>query len=187
MSKNEATDAVIRVCVAGATGWVGSVLVPAIAAADDLALGSAVARSVAGQDIGTVLGGEPLGVTVTASVADALEGVDVLVDYTSHDSVKANALAALERGVAVVIGSSGLSADDFAETRSGGTSCGRGRDRRGQLLDHGGHGAGRRTAGRPSPAACRDHRLRERRKGRCAERDGPRTGRASGGRAPHPV
>ncbi len=106
---------VTHVCVAGATGWVGSVLVPALVTADDLALGSAVARSVVGQDIGTVLGGEPLGVIVAGSVPDALEGVDVLVDYTSHDAVKDNALAALERGVAVVIGSSGLSADDFAE------------------------------------------------------------------------
>ena len=124
MPKNEATDAVTRVCVAGATGWVGSVLVPAIAAADDLALGSAVARSVAGQDIGTALGGEPLGVIVTSSVADAIEGVDVLVDYTAHDAVKANALAALEQGVAVVIGSSGLSADDFAEIEAAARDAG---------------------------------------------------------------
>jgi 4-hydroxy-tetrahydrodipicolinate reductase len=106
---------VINVCVAGATGWAGRAVVSAVAASEDLALRAAVARMAAGSDIGVALGGEPLGVTVRASVAEALDGVDVLVDYTSHATVKANTLAALGRGVAVVIGSSGLSADDFAE------------------------------------------------------------------------
>ena len=48
-------------------------------------------------------------------MADALEGVDVLIDYTSATAVKANTLAAIEAGVAVVIGSSGLTASDFEE------------------------------------------------------------------------
>jgi 4-hydroxy-tetrahydrodipicolinate reductase len=39
----------------------------------------------------------------------------VLLDYTSHDVVKANTLTAIERGVAVVIGTSGLTAADFAD------------------------------------------------------------------------
>jgi 4-hydroxy-tetrahydrodipicolinate reductase len=39
----------------------------------------------------------------------------VLVDYSSAAAVKANVLAALERGVHVVIGSSGLSETDFQE------------------------------------------------------------------------
>ena len=46
---------------------------------------------------------------------EALDGVDVLVDYTSATAVKPNTLAAIEAGVAVVIGSSGLTAADFAE------------------------------------------------------------------------
>jgi 4-hydroxy-tetrahydrodipicolinate reductase len=37
------------------------------------------------------------------------------VDYTSHQAVRANTLAAVERGVAVVIGSSGLGANDFVD------------------------------------------------------------------------
>jgi 4-hydroxy-tetrahydrodipicolinate reductase len=48
-------------------------------------------------------------------VAEALDGVDVLVDYTSATSVKPNVLAAVEAGVGVVVGSSGLTAEDFAE------------------------------------------------------------------------
>jgi 4-hydroxy-tetrahydrodipicolinate reductase len=41
--------------------------------------------------------------------------VDVLVDYTSATAVKANVLAAIGAGVAVVVGTSGLTAADFAE------------------------------------------------------------------------
>jgi 4-hydroxy-tetrahydrodipicolinate reductase len=107
-----------RVCIAGATGWTGRALVSGVLAAPDLALASAVARSAAGRDLGEALGGEPLGVPVHASVADALDGVDVLVDYTSATAVKANVLAAVEAGVAVVVGTSGLTADDFAEIDS---------------------------------------------------------------------
>ena len=46
---------------------------------------------------------------------NALEGVDVLVDYTSATAVEANTVAAIDVGVAVVVGSSGLTAADFEE------------------------------------------------------------------------
>jgi 4-hydroxy-tetrahydrodipicolinate reductase len=105
----------LRICIAGATGWAGRAIGQAVLAAPDLALRSAVSRSAAGRDLGAALGGEPLGVPVHASVAEALAGVDVLVDYTSATAVKVNTLAAIDAGVAVVIGSSGLTGDDFAE------------------------------------------------------------------------
>jgi len=95
----------LSICVAGATGWTGAAIADAIAAADDLDLRSAVSRSAAGSELH--------GARVYPSVAEALDGVDVMIDYTSHDVAKANALAAIERGVAVVIGTSGLTADDF--------------------------------------------------------------------------
>ena len=121
-----ATVSRLNLCIAGATGWTGSALVEAVAAADDLELRSAVSRSAAG--------GEIAGAPVYATVAEALDQVDVLVDYTSHDVVKANALAAIERGVAVVIGTSGLTADDFADIDAAARDARRGRDRGRQLL-----------------------------------------------------
>ena len=36
---------------------------------------------------------------VHATVAEALDGVDVLIDFTSATAVKANTLAAIEAGV----------------------------------------------------------------------------------------
>ncbi len=108
----------LSVCIAGATGWAGRALVPAVREAPDLTLRCAVARSAAGRDLGEALGGEALGVPVHATVGGALDGVDVLIDYTSATTVKANVMAAIDAGVAVVIGSSGLTATDFDEIDS---------------------------------------------------------------------
>jgi 4-hydroxy-tetrahydrodipicolinate reductase len=105
----------LSVCIAGATGWTGTALVRGVLEAPDLSLRSAVSRSAAGRDLGEALGGDALGVPVFGSVTEALDGIDVLVDYTSATAVKANVTAAIDAGVGVVIGSSGLTADDFAE------------------------------------------------------------------------
>src|SRR4051794_41431005 len=89
----------LSVCLAGATGWTGRALVPAVAGAPDLALVSAVSRSAAGRDLGEALGGDALGVPVHGGVREALDGVDVLVDYTSAAAVKEHVLAAVDAGV----------------------------------------------------------------------------------------
>jgi 4-hydroxy-tetrahydrodipicolinate reductase len=91
---------VIRVCVAGITGWTGAPVAEAVRAADDLELVAGVARS------------HPDHFSSVAEALDALE-TDVLVDYTHASAVEGNVRAALERGVGVVVGSSGLGAADY--------------------------------------------------------------------------
>ena len=103
------------VCVAGATGWAGRAVAEAVLASSDLVLRGAVSRSAAGRDLGEAWGGAPVGVMVVGDVAEALAGIDVLVDYTAPASTKGIAMAAIEAGVHVVIGSSGLSASDFED------------------------------------------------------------------------
>ena len=105
----------INLAIAGATGWTGSAIVDGALAAPDIKLRAAIARSSAGQDLGTALSREPLGVPVHGDVGEALGGVDVLVEFTSHEHAKAIAVAAIEHGVGVVIGSSGLTAADYAD------------------------------------------------------------------------
>jgi 4-hydroxy-tetrahydrodipicolinate reductase len=104
----------LGVCVAGGTGWTGRAVAEAVLRSDDLALRSAVSRSSAGQDLGRAWGASPNGVPVFERVGEALDGVQVLVDYTSHEAVLGNTMAAIDHGVSVVIGSSGLGADDFS-------------------------------------------------------------------------
>jgi len=106
----------IKVVMSGATGWVGKALIPAILAQDDLQLAGAVSRRAAGEDAGTLVGQEAIGLAVSASLDAALAAPsDVVVDYTKPDAVKAHTLLAVDRGRHVVIGTSGLGAADYAE------------------------------------------------------------------------
>lgn len=106
----------LKVCVAGATGWVGKPLCLAVSGADDLSLVGAVSRTHQGRNLKDVFGDSNLDLIIGGSVAEALDTpTDVLVDYTKADVVKANVLTAVRRGVHVVIGSSGLTDEDFAE------------------------------------------------------------------------
>ncbi|WP_327088880.1 hypothetical protein OIE66_42360 [Nonomuraea sp. NBC_01738] len=95
----------INVCFAGITGWTAPPIVAAIEQADDLTLTAGVSRSAAGTGI------------IHATVAEALAAapVDVLVDYTSATAVRDNVWTAVRAGVNVVVGSSGLTAGDYAE------------------------------------------------------------------------
>ncbi len=96
----------LTVCLAGITGWVGRPLAAAIARSEDLQLVAAAARSAGGTEIE--------GVKVSGSVEEALATPsDVYVDYTSAESVKGNVLKAIAARKHVVIGSSGLTDDDF--------------------------------------------------------------------------
>lgn len=106
----------IRVCVAGATGWTGSAVTAKLLETPEFQLVGAVARQKAGTDIGEILGKANVGIKVVASIEEALATpTDVLIDYTKPDVVKANVLYALDKGVRVVIGTSGLNANDYQE------------------------------------------------------------------------
>jgi 4-hydroxy-tetrahydrodipicolinate reductase len=103
----------VRITLAGATGWVGRALVQAVAASDDLELAGAVSRKAAGQDAGEAAGIDAVGVPISATLEEALSAPsDVLVDYTKPDVVKDHVLRALDGGRHVVVGTSGLSAAD---------------------------------------------------------------------------
>jgi 4-hydroxy-tetrahydrodipicolinate reductase len=105
----------VRVCVAGVTGWTGSAVAKAVLRSDDLALVAGIARSRAGADVGEALGLPPSGVRIAASLDEAMAArPEVLVDFTRPESVKERAIQALERGCRVVIGTSGLGAEDHA-------------------------------------------------------------------------
>lgn len=117
----------VRITLVGATGWVGKALVAAIAAADDLTLAGAVARTAAGRDAGEAAGLGPLGVPIVATLEEALAAPsDVVIDYSKPNVVKGHVLAALAAGRHVVVGTSGLGADDYAEIDTAARAAGRG-------------------------------------------------------------
>ena len=106
----------IKICVAGATGWAGSAVTRRLRHTADFQLVGVIARQGVGRDIGEVLGEPVYGLSVAASLDDVLQAQpDVLIDYTKPDSVKARTFSALDHGVRVVIGTSGLTADDYRD------------------------------------------------------------------------
>jgi 4-hydroxy-tetrahydrodipicolinate reductase len=105
----------IRVCLAGATGWVGRALASAIVEAADLELVSAVARRHAGRPLREAAADLRIDLIVSATVEEALSiPCDVLVDYTSPDAVLGHVLAAVGRGACAVVGTSGLTDEEYA-------------------------------------------------------------------------
>ena len=109
-----------RVAILGACGRMGVALARCAQGCDDLALAAAIEREDhpdLGRDLGTVAGLEPLGLAVTADAA-ALDAAQVAIDFTRHDVVPVNAERAAEAGRAMVIGTTGLDADEAARVRA---------------------------------------------------------------------
>ncbi|CAN5754764.1 4-hydroxy-tetrahydrodipicolinate reductase [soil metagenome] len=106
----------LKLCIAGATGWVGKPLCLAVSRSEDLSLVGAVSRRYKSHNLRDVTGDSNLDLKISGSVEAALKTpTDVLIDYTKADVVKTNVLTAIARGVHVVIGASGLTDDDFEE------------------------------------------------------------------------
>ncbi len=104
----------IRVVVAGATGWAGSALTLGIVETDDVGLVGAVSRSHAGEPAGDVLGIPDVDVVISGTTTEALASEpDVFVEYTHPSVARQNILEALDAGAHVVVGTSGLTGDDY--------------------------------------------------------------------------
>jgi 4-hydroxy-tetrahydrodipicolinate reductase len=100
-----------QVAVAGASGRMGQMLIEAIRASDDCRLAGAldVASSPSiGNDAAAFLG-HASGVPVTADIPAGLEHAEVLIDFTRPEGTLAHLQACRERGVKMVIGTTGFS------------------------------------------------------------------------------
>ena len=88
----------MKVAIAGATGWTGGCVARSILSGkvSGFEIQGAVARQAQGQDLGLALGCPEAGVMIQRRVEDALEGVDVLIDYTHPSVVKQHTLTALQ-------------------------------------------------------------------------------------------
>jgi 4-hydroxy-tetrahydrodipicolinate reductase len=106
----------IKVCLAGATGWAGSALAKGLARAEGVQLVSAVSRSRAGQRLEALLDLPGTQCPVFATVGEALaRPADVLVEYTKPGAAPGHIRTALERGLHVVVGTSGISEGQYRE------------------------------------------------------------------------
>ena len=100
----------LQVCIAGASGRMGQMLVEAVLASDDLELAGAldIASSVAiGSDAGA-FAGRATGVRISADPEATLAGCDVLIDFTRPEGTLAHLECCRALGVKVVIGTTGF-------------------------------------------------------------------------------
>ncbi|NNU44612.1 4-hydroxy-tetrahydrodipicolinate reductase [Ramlibacter montanisoli] len=100
-----------QVAVAGASGRMGHMLIEAIRDAQDCRLAGALdipSSPTIGNDAAAFLG-HASGVPVSSDFATALEHAQVLIDFTRPEGTLAHLKACRERGVKMVIGTTGFS------------------------------------------------------------------------------
>ncbi|MBR2214607.1 MAG: 4-hydroxy-tetrahydrodipicolinate reductase [Selenomonadaceae bacterium] len=105
----------IKVLVSGACGRMGKSVVKAVLDAPELQL--VAATDVCGEgDVGEIIGGKAIGITVEKDLAVAIDNhqPDVMVDFTRPDAVFDNVCLALKKKVAPVVGTTGLSDEQKA-------------------------------------------------------------------------
>ena len=102
----------MKIAVAGAGGRMGRMLIDAVLASDDLRLSGAldvVDSPGVGDDAAAFLG-RACGVAITSDLRAALDGADVLIDFTRPAGTLAHLAVCRELGVAAVIGTTGFDA-----------------------------------------------------------------------------
>jgi 4-hydroxy-tetrahydrodipicolinate reductase len=106
-----------RVAVAGASGRMGHMLIEAIRSAPDCVLAGALdmpSSPAIGNDAAAFLG-HASGVPVTADLARGLDHAEVLIDFTRPEGTLAHLKVCRERGVKMVIGTTGFTDAQKAE------------------------------------------------------------------------
>jgi len=104
----------LNVVIAGSTGRMGHALLEGIFADPELKLHAALDHATSpaiGRDAGELVGMPPCGVKISADVAAALAGADVLVDFTRPEASMAYLAACRKTGTKLVIGTTGFSAE----------------------------------------------------------------------------
>lgn len=103
----------IRVLVSGAKGRMGSCVVEAVAAADDLQMAGCYAPFHGGQTV-SCADGDFVCSDDLPSLIDACDP-DVMVDFSQPDAALENIACALSKGVCVVTGTTGVSREAMAQ------------------------------------------------------------------------
>lgn len=114
----------IRVGVTGAAGRMGSEVLRTLVGCDWAAIAFAVDPKAAGKTLSHVIGIEAPSLLISGTLAEALQcsQADVMVEFSVPAHATENTIAALEQGVAVVIGTSGVLAADQERIRA---ACGK--------------------------------------------------------------
>lgn len=107
----------IKVFMAGGTGWAGAALCKGVFNHPNMQLVGALSRTHKGEDLAQILQIDSEPIPIYENIEIALDEVDfdILVEYTKPNSAKNNILKATEKGKNVIVGTSGLTDADYAD------------------------------------------------------------------------
>ncbi|WP_146346339.1 4-hydroxy-tetrahydrodipicolinate reductase [Falsiphaeobacter marinintestinus] len=106
------------IVVTGASGRMGQMLIQTITDSDKATLVGAVERAGhdwIGQDVGTAMGGQALGVTVTDQPLDAFAKAQAVIDFTAPAATLEFAKLAAQARAVHVIGTTGMTDEQIAK------------------------------------------------------------------------
>lgn len=111
-----------KIAITGAAGRMGRILIEATEAAEGAELGAIIVLPedpMLGIDAGNIAGlGKELGVNAASSLEQVKDDFDVLIDFTAPAATLANVAFCREHGKKIVIGTTGLSAEQKAELQA---------------------------------------------------------------------
>ena len=113
-------DAPLRIAITGASGRMGQMLIEAVLAAPDCTLAGALdlpGSAALGQDAGA-FSGHRTGVLITSDLHAGLADAQVLIDFTRPEGTLVHLALCAQRGIKLVIGTTGFSAVQKAEIGS---------------------------------------------------------------------
>lgn len=104
----------VKIGVLGCNGRMGLAVLRAVVERPDASVAGGAARSAAGQDVGAMVGLEPLGVAVTGNAEAVFADSDAVIDFTLPQATAGHANLAAATGTAYVVGTTGLGAAEQA-------------------------------------------------------------------------
>lgn len=116
----------MRLVVVGAAGRMGRMLVKAIAESPGCTLAGALEQpgSVAlGEDAGLLAGAGRLTIPITSDAESAFEKADGVIDFSTPAATLRFSELAASKGIAHIVGTTGLSEDDLARLRAASSRC----------------------------------------------------------------
>jgi 4-hydroxy-tetrahydrodipicolinate reductase len=118
----------IRAVVAGAAGRMGGRIIDAISGSKEISLAAAFEKPghpAVNRDAGQVAGLGTLGIKVAGSLLEVVKEGEVLIDFTNPEATLANLRVAASGGLAVVIGTTGITGKMLDEVKelAGSTRC----------------------------------------------------------------
>jgi 4-hydroxy-tetrahydrodipicolinate reductase len=110
-----------NIIVSGAAGRMGSRIISLSGEYKDVRLVGAIERrdhKDIGRDIGEIVGTGPLGISLVGDINDVKEDPDVLIEFSTPGASLEHLRIASDRGIAMVIGTTGFSREEIEEIES---------------------------------------------------------------------